>query len=309
MAKPAKGSTNGFTGAWPFASEMPVSQGEQRKSLFFIKSHFLPCPPFIKRSSRHGMSEDPPVEIYKELSSQTLSGCCGHWISQMWNWHTYICRLSLKNGVSNGGTVLLEQPYDHLININSSSFQSKNFIGKPNGGLSEYAIPKAGDDEVLIEKTPDYTLGSYNTLKYRAQQMKAKMPNVKLLVFICDPAKRAYSHIKHQTNVCKTIYVSFYVTSYVTNIALQISKKLGRGQSNQSRWRIEKAVRQLESGNPAKAAANYDGHYNIWKVLHSVETIYRSVWTEQNALYRRRWSGHKSDSRISIHRVLPGSTG
>ena len=76
-------------------------------------------------------------------------------------------------------------------------------------------IPRAADDEILIEKTPSYTLGrlsysnSYSSyslgsrekLLEQAKAMKSKMPDVKLLVNICDPAKRAFSHIKHHTTV------------------------------------------------------------------------------------------------------------
>ena len=67
------------------------------------------------------------------------------------------------------------------------------------GGLVEYAIPKASTDEILIEKTPDYSLGGYQVLSNRATAIKKSIPNVKLLVFICDPALRAYSHIKMQS--------------------------------------------------------------------------------------------------------------
>jgi len=68
--------------------------------------------------------------------------------------------------------------------------------------LKEYQIPTAAKDEILIEKTPDYTLGSQTTLKNRANSIKEKMPNAKLLVLLCDPATRAFSHIRHQANVC-----------------------------------------------------------------------------------------------------------
>ena len=44
-----------------------------------------------------------------------------------------------------------------------------SFSARSAGGLSEYAIPKAAQDEVLIEKTPDYTLGSREELLQRAK--------------------------------------------------------------------------------------------------------------------------------------------
>ena len=69
------------------------------------------------------------------------------------------------------------------------------------GGLAEYPIPRAAEDEILIEKTPHYSLGSREKLLERAKAMKSKMPDVKLLVNICDPAKRAFSHIKHHATV------------------------------------------------------------------------------------------------------------
>ena len=68
-------------------------------------------------------------------------------------------------------------------------------------GLTEYPIPRAAEDEILIEKTPSYSLGSGERLLKQAKAMKSKMPDVKLLVNICDPAKRAFSHIKHHATV------------------------------------------------------------------------------------------------------------
>ena len=50
----------------------------------------------------------------------------------------------------------------------------------------------------MIEKTPDYVFGDQTVLKTRAQKMKEKMPNLKLIVLLCDPAKRSFSQIKHQ---------------------------------------------------------------------------------------------------------------
>ena len=69
------------------------------------------------------------------------------------------------------------------------------------GGLAEYAIPRAAKDEILIEKTPRLTFGSQEELIRRAKAMKSKMPNVKLLVHLCDPATRAFSWIKQLATV------------------------------------------------------------------------------------------------------------
>jgi len=66
-------------------------------------------------------------------------------------------------------------------------------------GLEGYALPLAAEDEILIEKTPDYTLGTRQTIHQRAQMMKQQMPNAKLIVMLCDPAERAFSHVKHQS--------------------------------------------------------------------------------------------------------------
>ena len=66
-------------------------------------------------------------------------------------------------------------------------------------GLVEYPIPEAADDEILIEKTPDYSLGGYQTLRHRAELIKKNVPKAKLIVYLCDPALRAFSHIKMQS--------------------------------------------------------------------------------------------------------------
>ena len=85
-------------------------------------------------------------------------------------------------------------------------------------GLSEYAIPEAALDEILIEKTPEYLTGSQYTLwerigitelimflgfkgqsapVCRAKWIKQRIPHVRFLVALCDPTDRAYSHIRH----------------------------------------------------------------------------------------------------------------
>lgn len=73
-------------------------------------------------------------------------------------------------------------------------------------GLSEYAIPEASIDEILIEKTPDYVLGNYVTLKFMADEMKTTISNLKLIVVLCDPALRAFSHIKMQATVTPDLF-------------------------------------------------------------------------------------------------------
>ena len=77
-----------------------------------------------------------------------------------------------------------------------SHFEGKNDI-KPK--LSDYAIPMASPDEILIEKTPHIMNRGYDLLKYRAELMKKTIKGVKLLVMLCDPVKRFISMEKHHT--------------------------------------------------------------------------------------------------------------
>ena len=59
-----------------------------------------------------------------------------------------------------------------------------------------YPVPEAAFDEILIEKTPDYSGGGQSALKDRAEFMKKTMgEDTKIIVFLCDPALRANSHI------------------------------------------------------------------------------------------------------------------
>ena len=60
---------------------------------------------------------------------------------------------------------------------------------KPNSTklLKQYAIPKADQNEILIEKTPEIMNGNYKQLKQRAIIMKSIMPNVKFLGMILMP--------------------------------------------------------------------------------------------------------------------------
>ena len=62
--------------------------------------------------------------------------------------------------------------------------------------LSQYKIPLAYDEEILIEKSPLYTRGGLKELENRAKNMKKTIPNLKILVFVCHPVKRLLSWIK-----------------------------------------------------------------------------------------------------------------
>ena len=89
-------------------------------------------------------------------------------------------------------------------------------------GLRAYALPSASADEILIEKTPDYSKGSGTYLLHMAEQIKQNIPNVKLIVMLCDPATRAFSHIKHQT---KDVGFS---TKWSVNDPMEALRLLGR---------------------------------------------------------------------------------
>ena len=77
-----------------------------------------------------------------------------------------------------------------------SHVESKNYISPK---LSDYAIPMASQDEILIEKTPHIMNRGYDLLKYRAELIKKTIKGVKLLVMLCDPVKRFISMEKHHT--------------------------------------------------------------------------------------------------------------
>ena len=58
-------------------------------------------------------------------------------------------------------------------------------------------LPLAAKNEILIEKSPQYSGGGSNEVRLaRAKAMKAINPNVKLIGIACDPVKRAYSQLK-----------------------------------------------------------------------------------------------------------------
>ena len=48
-------------------------------------------------------------------------------------------------------------------------------------GLGSYAIPFAAKDEILIEKTPNYSRGNRKSLQNRAKIIKDVIPDAKLL--------------------------------------------------------------------------------------------------------------------------------
>ncbi|CBY14729.1 unnamed protein product [Oikopleura dioica] len=62
--------------------------------------------------------------------------------------------------------------------------------------LSLYNLPKARKSEVLLEKTPAYMNGKATNLKDRFQLMEEFSPGVKILVLLCDPLHRLWSHMK-----------------------------------------------------------------------------------------------------------------
>ena len=47
-----------------------------------------------------------------------------------------------------------------------------------------------------MEKSPLYTNGNLSELENRAKNMKKNIPNLKFLVFLCNPVKRLLSWIK-----------------------------------------------------------------------------------------------------------------
>ena len=47
-----------------------------------------------------------------------------------------------------------------------------------------------------MEKSPLYSIGTMVELENRAKNMKKRIPNLKILVFLCNPVKRLLSWIK-----------------------------------------------------------------------------------------------------------------
>ena len=58
-------------------------------------------------------------------------------------------------------------------------------------------LPKAAENEFLIEKSPPYSIGENDELERRAKLMKKANPNLKVFLILCDPVIRIYSHIEH----------------------------------------------------------------------------------------------------------------
>ena len=82
------------------------------------------------------------------------------------------------------------------VTINQSNepvFWDTNNLVRP---LNFYNIPKAYDDEILMEKSPEYMEGRLGDLENRANNMKRTLPNLKFLVFLCHPVERILSWIK-----------------------------------------------------------------------------------------------------------------
>lgn len=62
-------------------------------------------------------------------------------------------------------------------------------------------LPDAGDDELIVEKTPAYFVTMPYDLPYK---IKKVMPNVKLILLLCDPVKRAFSDYAQRVNSLKS---------------------------------------------------------------------------------------------------------
>merc|ERR1711937_192350 len=57
----------------------------------------------------------------------------------------------------------------------------------PKSYLNMYNIPKAAENEILIEKSPPYMQGGAEALRRKAENMKKAIPDLKILAFVCDP--------------------------------------------------------------------------------------------------------------------------
>ena len=68
-------------------------------------------------------------------------------------------------------------------------------------------LPSAADDELLIEKSPQYAGGKDYIRKKRALAMKIINPNVKLVAIVCDPVKRAYSQLRYGSLLLSTLLI------------------------------------------------------------------------------------------------------
>ena len=50
--------------------------------------------------------------------------------------------------------------------------------------------------------------GSQGQIRSMAEQMKKNSPEAKLLVIVCDPAIRLFSHLRHMTNNAMNVRMS-----------------------------------------------------------------------------------------------------
>ncbi|CBY40262.1 unnamed protein product, partial [Oikopleura dioica] len=78
-------------------------------------------------------------------------------------------------------------------------------------------LPHAADDELLIEKSPQYAGGKDYIRKKRALAMKIINPNVKLVAIVCDPVKRAYSQLRMKAR--RTAVTGFH---FVFSLVLRV---------------------------------------------------------------------------------------
>ncbi|CAG5078247.1 Oidioi.mRNA.OKI2018_I69.PAR.g8940.t1.cds [Oikopleura dioica] len=62
--------------------------------------------------------------------------------------------------------------------------------------LAAYNLPKAHESEILVEKSPGYMNGKTDKMLKRYEAMKYFSPRVKILVLLCDPMHRLWSHLK-----------------------------------------------------------------------------------------------------------------
>lgn len=96
--------------------------------------------------------------------------------------------------VRNINDLLEKHPPDHMIDLVKRKFnlEIKKFV---DAYLER--LPLAAKDEILIEKSPQYSGGGSTEVRLaRAKAMKAVNPDVKLIGIACDPVKRAYSQLK-----------------------------------------------------------------------------------------------------------------
>ena len=72
-----------------------------------------------------------------------------------------------------------------------------------------------------MEKSPWYMIGGLSDLENRARNMKKAIPNLKFLVFLCNPVKRLLSWIKQ----LEAYYINTGVDPYKAYKELNITSK------------------------------------------------------------------------------------